>query len=366
VGASRSSGRPAPGSRDLAAVETAVLIVRHGPGRGRLQRYGDDWLERLGQTRPDLRRRVLIHETGSGLEPSLDGVAAVVFLLADPVRELYPACYTEAAGIARCAAERGIRLVNPPDALSNTIKSVQARLWKEAGIPCAGCVPFADRAGLEGVIGVLRFPVIVRADLLHSQKLTSFCATPDDVRKISADQFPCPGLALEFIDSRATHRAVAPESVWARYYHRCRAHVLGRHVVPDEIYFSENPIVSPRTSVWAGYTVHRGWKRWLEPRVLLRREQRRTIAADVAWGRSVPPQRELLRRAANVLGLEYGALDFARKADGSLVFWELNPHPDITPVWREDLPLVRRRGRAVRRIHDGIGEFVGDLLGSGD
>jgi len=342
---------------------TVALLVRHGPALGRLQRYGDGWLERLGQTRPDLRRRVRIHETGSGATPSLDGVAAVVFLLADPVRELYPACYAEAAGIARCAAERGIRLVNPPDALSNTIKSVQARLWKEAGIPCAACVPFADRAGLERVIGTLRFPVIVRADLLHTQQLTFVCATPDDVRKIPADQFPSPGLVLEFIDSRATYRVAAPESIWARYYHRLRAYVFGRHVVQGAIYFSEGPIVASSTSVWAGY---KDCGPWLEPLALLHRDHRRTIAADVAWGRSAPPQPDLLRRAATVLGLEYGALDFARHADGSLVFWELNPHPYIPPVRGNELPLVRRWGRRTRRIYDGIGEFVGDLLGAAD
>lgn len=339
--------------------ESTLLVVRHGPGLGRLQRYGDGWLERLGRTRPAVRRRVRIHETGSGREPSLDGVGAVLFLLADPVRELYPACYAEAAAIARAAAQSGIRLANPPDALSNTIKSVQARLWKEAGVPCAGCVPFADRAGLERAIGALRFPVIVRADLLHTQQLTFLCTTPEEVRRIPDQLFPAPGLVLEFIDSRASYRAAAPESIWARYYHRCRAYVFGRHVAQGAIYFSESPIVASSTSVWARY---KGCRPWLEPLALLRPDHHRTIAADVAWGRGPSPRPDLLRRAANVLGLEFGALDFARHADGSLVFWELNPHPYIPPVRLNTLPLLRQWGWRTRRIYDGIGDFMEDLL----
>ena len=339
--------------------ETVVLLVRHGPRRGRLANYGDDWLKRLSRTKPRLRRRVRVHETGAAQAPSLDDVAAVVFLLADPVRERYPECYAEAAEIARRAGQRGIRVVNPPEALSNTIKSVQARLWKAAGIPCAGCVPFSSPGELEQAIGTLTFPVIVRADLLHAQQFTFVCATAADVRKIATDQFAYPGLVLEFIDPRATHRAVAPESIWARYYHRCRSFVLGRRVLPAAIYFSADPIVSSTTSVWAGY---KGRGRWLEPLAPLRGEHRRTVAADVAFARGPSPQPELMRRAANALGLEFGALDFALKADGSVVFWEVNPHPYIAPMRFNTLPLVRQFGWRTPRIYDAIGEFLGDLL----
>src|SRR5712692_7888008 len=92
------------------APEPFVLLVRHGPGRGRLQNFGNGWLKRLARTRPDIRRRIRIHETGSGASLSLDDATAVVFLLADPVRELYPECYAEASAIAAAAAAREIRL----------------------------------------------------------------------------------------------------------------------------------------------------------------------------------------------------------------------------------------------------------------
>jgi hypothetical protein len=189
------------------------------------------------------------------------------------------------------------------------------------------------------------------------------CATLDDVRRIPAARFAYPGLVLEFIDSRATHRAVVPESVWARYHHRCRSFVFGRHALPGAIYFSEDPIVASGTSVWAGY---KGRGRWLEPMALVRREHRRTVAADVAFARGSSPQPELMQRAANTLSLEYAALDFALKADGGVVFWEANPHPYIPTMRLNSLPLVRQFVWRTPRIYDAIGEFVGDLLGPVD
>lgn len=102
-----------------------LLLVRHGPGRGRFVNYANAWIRRAEGRRPGLYRRMVIHETGEK-PPSLEGVGAVVFLLADPLRERYPDCYEEARRIADEAQARGLPLVNAPDALSNTIKTVQA------------------------------------------------------------------------------------------------------------------------------------------------------------------------------------------------------------------------------------------------
>ena len=341
------------------AGDSSVLLVRHGPGRGRLQNYGDGWLKRLARIRPDLRRRVRIHETGSGLAPSLVGVAAVLFLLADPVRELYPACYTESAEIAQRAGKRGIRLVNPPDALSNTIKSVQARLWTEAGIPCAPCVRFESRAELERVASSATYPVIVRGDLLHGQQATFVCRGPEEVRALPAGGLAYPGLVVDFLDSRATYRSRAPDGVFARYYHRCRTYVFGRRVVPGGIYFSKDPIVGTGTATWARY---QGGGRLLEPLARLRSEDRAVVAADVAFATSPPLQPELARRAARTLGLEFAALDHIVQADGSLTFFEANPHPYIASFRHTPLPFLRHIRPRTHLIYDEIGGLLEDLL----
>ena len=110
-----------------------VLLVRHGPGRGRTDNYLDATLDHICRTDSALAARIVVHETGAP-QPSLDGIASVAFLLGDPLRERYPACYAEAEVLAAKARDRGIRIANAPEALSNSIKSVQSRLWRAAGI----------------------------------------------------------------------------------------------------------------------------------------------------------------------------------------------------------------------------------------
>ena len=339
--------------------ESVVLLVRHGPGRGRLQAFGDGWLRRLARTRPELRGRIEVHETGSQRLPQLARVACVVFLLADPVRELYPACYAEASAIAEKAKQRGIRLVNAPDALSNTIKSVQARLWAHAGVPCAPCQPFESREALERLANSATFPVIVRGDLLHAQQSTFVCRSPDEVRALPKDQVAYPGQMVRFIDSRTSYLSAPLDSVFARYYHRCRTYVFGRHVVPGAIYFSASPIVGSDTATWARYA---GNGRFAEPLAWIRREDRQIVAADMAFANSSPLHPQLMRQAANVLGLEFAGLDHVVLADGSVVFWEANPHFYIAPFRDTPLPIARHIWPRTRRIHDAIGMFLAELL----
>ena len=110
-----------------------ILIVRHGPGRGRIPGYCEHVLEWIRSERRDLGARVRVHETGSG-PVELDGVSAVFFWLADPLEIRYPDCYAEAMGIQEEAARRSIRVLNPPWALAEYGKSHQHGRWAAAGI----------------------------------------------------------------------------------------------------------------------------------------------------------------------------------------------------------------------------------------
>ena len=90
-------------------------------------------LDYLEEKRPATRRRIRVHQTGD--EPArVDDAAAIVFLLGDPLRELYPACYAEAAELASRARSAGVRVLNAPESLSNAVKSVQSKRWLSAGI----------------------------------------------------------------------------------------------------------------------------------------------------------------------------------------------------------------------------------------
>lgn len=331
-----------------------LLLVRHGPGRGRFVNYANAWIRRAEGRRPGLYRRMVIHETGEK-PPSLEGVGAVVFLLADPLRERYPDCYEEARRIADEAQARGLPLVNAPDALSNTIKTVQASRWRAAGVPCAACVPYRNRAEFDVAIGRVPFPVIVRPDLLHAQQFTFQCRTREEAAGLGEAQLRYPGLVVQFIDTREGWDQRAPGSVWHRYYHRCRAYVFGDRVFPQAIYFSEDSIVSSETSTFQRY---KGWGMLKSPLLRLRPAVRQTVIEDVRYADGQPDAPELMSRAVHSLGLDFAAVDYARLGDGTLALWEANPHPSMA-VWRHmALPVARRLRRRWNVIYDGALDFL--------
>ena len=339
-------------------MQSKVLLVRHGAGRGRFENYANAWIKAIAG-RPGLAGRVLVHETGPGSEPSLDGISAVFFLMADPLKERYPDCYAQAARIADRAVAHGIRVVNPPDALSNTIKTVQARLWSAQRIPCAGCEPYTDRAAFEQAVARVAFPAIIRPDQLHAQQYTFLCHTREEALAISPDQLRFPGLVLEFVDSREGYARTAADSVWSRYYHRKRAYVFGDRVLAQAIYFSEGPIVAAETATFTRYAGASAWQAVLLP---FRRWDRETIRADVAFATGEADDPDLLRRSVHTLGLGFAAVDYARLADGRLVLWEANPHPSM-PVWHtQALSVPRGLRRRWNRLHRAALDFIADLL----
>jgi hypothetical protein len=344
----------------VSKLTTSILLVRHGPGLGRFVRYGERTLHWIRRHDPALAERILVHETGTGVLPTAAaGTGAVVFWLADPLRERYPACYEEAAEIAELAMRRGARIVNPPAALSNTVKSAQARLWEQAGVPCAVGRRFADRAELEALLDSAAWPLIVRPDLLHAQQGMRVCRTRAEAVETAEADGRYPGALVPFVDTRESYRHGDASSVWAQLYHKRRVYVLGETVLPVHIFFSRSPIVA-----WAGSTFSRyqGWGSLLQGLAYLRRLDRDALAADVAFSRGAAEQPVLMRRAAAALGLDSVAIDYSTFADGRVVLWEANPHPSI-PGWRgAGMPLVRRTRSRIARIHAEIAAFFRTLV----
>ena len=75
-----------------------LWIVCHGPGRGRLRGRAQRLVEMSTRDQP-WGPRPRIHETGSP-PPDVSRARAVVFWMADPLREFYPDCFEEASAIA--------------------------------------------------------------------------------------------------------------------------------------------------------------------------------------------------------------------------------------------------------------------------
>jgi hypothetical protein len=323
-------------------------------------RYGERTLDWIRRHDPALGSRILVHETGTGALPTAAaGAGAVVFWLADPLRERYPSCYDEAMEIADLAARRGARVVNAPAALSNTAKSVQARLWGQAGVPCAVARRFTDCAELEALLDEMTMPVIVRPDLLHAQEGVRFCGTRAEALAAVEPDAQCPGAVVPFVDTREGYRHRDPETVWAQFYHKKRVYVFGDVVMPVHVFFSASPVVA-----WAGSTFSRyqGWGSVVQWLAYLRRLDRAAVAADITFSRSGAEQPAVMRRATSALGLDAVAIDYSTFADGSVVLWEANPHPSI-PGWRgAGMPLVRRTLPRVQRIYAETAAFFHSLV----
>ena len=330
-----------------------VLIVRHGPGRGREVVTLEPALRRLAEAKPALARAIRFHETGSPAKPDLEGVRAIFFWLADPLRERYPECFQDAQEIALRAWALGIRLANPPEALSHTIKSEQARRWADAGIPTPRHVAFADRAELEAKLAEFDGPVLLKAELLHAQRgMWVFASAHEARRSLDQRKIAYPGAIADFVDTRAGFRTTLPDSLWSRFYHKKRVLVLGDLVSPRSMLFSGNPIVSLKTCT---FRPPEGWRR---VGFSLRPAVQACIRADREWWRTGGEHHDVMQRAARALALDVCGIDYASTADGGVVLWEANPFFYL-PIRRSYyLPFQRGFEPRYRGFVRDLGDFL--------
>lgn len=338
-----------------------LVIVRHGPGRGRLPGYLAPALKRLAELEPERLAGVRFHETGSGEPPDLSDAAAVFFWLADPLREMYPDCFAEAATIEACARAAGLRLVNPPSSLSNSIKSVQARLWLDACIPTPPCVPVADRGELEEVAARIGFPVLLKSDTLHAQDRMVFCASAAELRAQPDASLPLPGVVSPFVDTRAGWCDVRPGTPWSRAYHKKRLIVFGDVLQARNVFFSDGPIVGLSTSnIWRHRP--RGGRPSRPGLFGLRRRERAEIAIDLAYFRTGECDApDVMHRAAQALGLGFAAIDYSVFADGRVCLWEANPYHYVPGPRSYVLPEQRRFQERYDAFCRALGAFFARL-----
>ena len=354
-----------------AAQESRILIVRHGQGRGpvrqsplprsvlalmvgspfRRPRDMDGFLDHLAHREPALRQRIAVWETGSP-PPDLENVRAVFFRLQDPLRERFPECFREANEIAQQARRAGIRVLNPPDALSNSIKSVQSKLWRAEGIPTPEAVAYESFDEMLAVAERVAFPALVRADQQHGWNLI-LVDSPGELARLDRDRIAVPGCLVPLVDTRESYRQSAPESEYAKFYHKKRVWVVGDRVQPGHVFFSRSPLVWCRTSTFSHY-------KSLNP---VRRFRGRLacgkhLGLDYDFFRGREPAEALLRKAARVLGFDVAAIDYSTFADGRIVLWEANPC-----FFQEQWPIdILRHQRRTDERHSACNDAIGDLM----
>ncbi len=317
-----------------------VLIVRHGPGRGRELAILPLIEAEIAAARPALLPHVRVHETGAP-RPPLAGVGTVLFLLADPLKEFYPQCFAHAAEIAGEAKARGIAVLNPPESLSNSIKSRQAELWRKAGLRCAGARVIRSANDLEPAMAALGLPMILRSDDEHVQKGVRVCKRVKHVDEAKLT-LRTPAVALQLIDVRAKWKEVSPDHVMARYHHKKRSMIYGDTVLNNHVFFSRSPIVGRSSSTFLADTS--GLRRRLRHVGIGRKRWSETLAADYAYYASPPEARETMLRATAVLGFDVAAIDYSTLPDGDVVLWEANPYAHLPP-WQHGVAAEPRRIR---------------------
>ena len=336
----RSLGGPAS-----ASAEGTVLIATHGAGRGRRTGFLIELLKRIAARRPHASEKVVAWLTGTPL-PSLDRVRTIIFMLGDPITH-YPLCHAEARRLARDARERGIQLINPPFALNNSVKSRQAALWKEAGLPCAGGEQASDEAELRALIVRARYPIILRFDDYHQQDGVAVCRGEAEALEWTLANQRYPAAVLEYIDTRDSWRRAQPGTIFADYFHKRRSMVFGSKVLNNHIFFSSGPIVGSKTSTFG--EAHRGG----QPNRI-----DEMVEADIAFSRSPPEQPELMQAALRALGLGMAAIDYSTRADGSIVLWEANPFFQL-PHW--SLGLLAKPRRLEERLPALMDSMIDEL-----
>ena len=351
------------GNSGIEPGEGRILIVRHGDNRGRIPDFMHPAFRYIADYHAGLSRHLILHETGSWL-PALDEVRAVVFLLADPLQEFYPKCYEEALGLARWARDRNFPVINPPEVLSNSVKSVQAKLWADSGIPTPHCERFECR---EELIHILhskeskQFPVLIRGDWEHAQNGMRLCRGIEEARAIPAEALVFPGVVTPFIDTRESYRAAGRRDVWSRLHHTKRVYVFGDVLMANHIHFSDEPIVASGNSTFAGLRAcNPGVRRVMK----YRKPYWDSLRAEWDFVTGELEQPELMLKAARALGLGYLAIDYASHADGSVVLWEANPYPPL-PAWRKAMLPGERQIQAKYNItYERFASFLCSLLGA--
>jgi len=301
-----------------------ILIVTHGPGRGRSVPTGHVFLTRLETRDPELAARLEFHATGYPA-PSLSGIRLVVFWLGDPLRQKYPECYGEAIGIAQAAARRGIPVLNPPDALSNTAKTIQSAIWQRAGIPSAPvrCVQSGD--DLLTAFSELAGPSFLRGDDTHSERAVRVLADQADADR-AAPELRAAAALVRIHDVRSEYRAagVDPSSLFGRFHHKARAFVFRGEVKASHLFFSRDLVVGLSNCLLAREA--RSKRQFLRSLGFRRNLFNELIASDLAYFEADMPYKDVLVRAVAALGLDMAAVDYSIRPDGTPILWEANPY----------------------------------------
>lgn len=321
------------------------LIVTHGETRGRPVATLQGILDHVQRDDPGFFDRIIIHRTGQRYFVP-QNVGLVLFWLADPLNQLYPDCFAEASRICQSARRRGIPVINPPEALSRTAKSIQSGIWRAGGIPCAEVCGGASEAALAACAERLGYPCILRSDYSHAQETMEIIRTPADLVGGLERATPAPVL-MAIKDVRKAYRANGATGFDAVFHHKARAFVADGEVKASHLFCGKQLTVGSGNSIFA--REERPRRRLARRFGFRRRLVKELITRDLAYFRAPVAHSDQIVRAVRLLGLDFAAVDYSFLPDGSLYFWEANPFFNLPPG--QESVLAEERN-AVARVEE--------------
>ncbi|MBU3676541.1 MAG: hypothetical protein FGM54_05070 [Chitinophagaceae bacterium] len=231
--------------------------------------------------------------------------AAVAFFYHDPLKDLYPDVYAYAKRIEAICNEAGISFINRPDALSNTVKSIQLKLLSDAGFRVAKAFPFKQIDELKEVPNEV-YPLFLRIDVGHDSHgefvqgpFTNYRQMEEAYRvfELNGNKDLAEQVAIQFINTRKH------DGLYCKY--RCLA--TRHHAMKSYMYYSKEWYIHNNNSV----------------------QETWTHDANVAFRAKAFTSEEIVffTKALKSLDLDFCAFDYAYTPNNDIVIWEANPHP---------------------------------------
>lgn len=264
----------------------------------------------LGELKHPFLRKVdfLVDETLSVGNNTLKHYKAVVFFYHDPLEALYPKIYRYAKRVEQECFRMGITMINRPDPLSWSVKSIQLDILAKNGFSVAKIYKLRDIDDLLSNPEV-QYPIFLRYDAGHDslgQNYRGPFFSLDELRKSDLDKSiwnrteHLDGVvALRWIDTRGK------DGLYRKY----RVFVFGNSVLNGPMFVSSDWFVH-------GHNQMRNKS--------ADRENERFMQSSLS-----DSEKSIFCEINKVLQLDFSAIDYSYDQEGNLVIWEANPHPSL-------------------------------------
>lgn len=245
--------------------------------------------------------------------------AAVGFFYHDPLYELYPDVYAYAKRLEAICQEAGIPLINKPDALSNTSKSVQLNLLRQADFSVAKAYPFTDITELAHIPRE-DYPVFIRVEAGHDSQGEFVQGPFDTYNELVLGYQPFMLQKREHVKNMVAIQFIATQKNNV-YYNKFRCLATQHNVIKAYSYFSSHWYIHGDNAIKEPWTQD----------------------ANQCFIRSTytPQEEAFFLKAIRTLQFDFCAFDYGIKPNGEIVIWEANPHPAFLSM--SDTEPIRSR-----------------------